>query len=620
MRNGRSIFCVGRGCLARCGLALAVVLALLAAGFFCTAYCMGVSAGHLAQVVSGEIAKRFSRHTVEERAAAIAAAKPRIAELARTAGGRLDILVFKHERRVEVRAPGWRAPLSYPMTASSGTLGPKLREGDRQIPEGVYGIGYLHPNSAYHLALKVSYPNADDLARAAADGRDKLGGNIMIHGKAASVGCVAVGDDAIEDFFLLAATVGKDNVRVVAAPYDLRAGRRPELEASPLPWYPGRLREIEAALQDAPAALPGVYVWQRDVSPAVLDAARAAVAEGRELFALAGEFDRAPDGSLRELTPPDAPPWDFGGGAPAGVIGAPPATAVFRVRIGALDEPATAASALAARTAALGATRLQLDVDAPERRLSDYASLAAAVRTNLPPGATLSLTLLPCHLAHPDAVRAVLASADYGVLQLHGIDPPRALDTPWQLMDPATVRTALDRARALGLPFRVALPAYAYVLQFAPDGAFRRLWAEGFPGVEALPPGDTIRLAAPDLPLLASLLADPDTPPVLWFRLPVPGGDRWCLDAEPLPAGNGFRLYAAFLHHIPLDPATVPLRWRDTSLAGEWIPLGGCTADAPPGRLPAAVTLAPHACGERFLAAVVLTENRLENAEPIPQK
>lgn len=231
---------------------LAAVLVLPAAGFFCTAHCAGVSAGHLAQVVSGEVAKRFSRHTVEERAAAIAVAKPGIAELARTAGGRLDILVFKHERKVEVRAPGWDAPLSYPMTAFSGTLGPKLREGDRQIPEGVYGIEYLHPNSAYRLALKVSYPNDADRARAAEDGRAKLGGNIMIHGKAASVGCVAVGDDAIEDLFLFAATVGKKNIRVIMAPCDLRAGRLPELSTLPIPWYPGLLEEIEEALGDAP--------------------------------------------------------------------------------------------------------------------------------------------------------------------------------------------------------------------------------------------------------------------------------------------------------------------------------------------------------------------------------
>ena len=157
-----------------------------------------------------------------------------------------------------------------PLPVEEEALGPKLREGDHQIPEGVYGIEYLHPNSAYHLALKVSYPNDADRARAAADGRTDLGGNIMIHGKAITVGCVPVGDDAIEDLFLLVATVGTQNTRVVMAPCDLRAGRLPELADVSLPWYPDLLRDIEAALLDAPAAPPGVYVWQRGITPEVL--------------------------------------------------------------------------------------------------------------------------------------------------------------------------------------------------------------------------------------------------------------------------------------------------------------------------------------------------------------
>lgn len=382
---------------------------------------------------------------------------------------------------------------------------------------------------------------------------------------------------------------------------------------------------------------PGFYVWQREFSPAVLAAARAAAGEGRELFVLAGEFDRR-DGAFRDLAPGLRPPFDFG----AGDASLPSATAVFRVRLGALDAPVPSGEALAERARELGATRLQLDVDAPERRLGDYAGLVRAVRAGLPAGAALSATLLPCHFAHPEDVRAVLEPADYGVLQLHGIDPPGALSDAWRLMDPATVRTALRRARALGAPLRVSLPAYAYVLTFAPDGAFRRLYAEGFPGRESLPAGTVCRLAAPDPALLAELLADPALPPAIWFRLPVPGADRWCLDrstlseleagrvpapcvaldAEPLPAGNGFRLFATFRHAIPLDPAEVPLRWRDEARAGEWMSLGGCAAAAPAGRLPESVTLAPHACGERFLAAVVLTDNGLSpdpQTHPLPE-
>ena len=383
--------------------------------------------------------------------------------------------------------------------------------------------------------------------------------------------------------------------------------------------------------QDA-ASAPGFYVWQRDVTPAVIDAARAAVAEGRELFALAGEFDADTSGTLIDLSPDLSSPFHFGSGdSPL-----PSATAVFRVRLGALDAPGTVGAALAARANELGATRVQLDVDAPESRLGDYALLASAVRGGLPEGSTLSLTLLPCHFAHRAAVRKVLDSADYGVLQLHGIEPPGKLSDGWRLMDPRTVRTSLSRARAIGVPLRVALPTYAYVLTFDPDGSFRRLYAEGFPGRETLPEGTICRLAAPDAALLAELLSAPDALPAIWFRLPVAGGDRWCFDratlseleagrvpepcialeAEPLPAGNGFRLFATFRHAIPLDPAKVPLRWRNADREGEWMSFGGCAAAVPVGRLPDSITLAPHACGERFLVAIVLSENRLLISSP----
>ena len=78
-----------------------------------------------------------------------------------------------------------------------------------------------------------------------ADGRTTLGGDIMIHGKTVTIGCVPVGDDAIEDIFYLASAVGIKNVSVIIAPYDMRKGRRPELELSPLKRYPNLCKETE---------------------------------------------------------------------------------------------------------------------------------------------------------------------------------------------------------------------------------------------------------------------------------------------------------------------------------------------------------------------------------------
>jgi murein L,D-transpeptidase YafK len=78
----------------------------------------------------------------------------------------LQILGFKTEQHLEVWATnhsGQQERLAnFPFTGYSGQLGPKLREGDGQIPEGIYTIEYLNPNSNYHLSMKINYPNAFD--------------------------------------------------------------------------------------------------------------------------------------------------------------------------------------------------------------------------------------------------------------------------------------------------------------------------------------------------------------------------------------------------------------------------------------------------------------------------
>ena len=109
---------------------------------------------------------------------------------------------------------------TYRIQAASGVLGPKLREGDFQVPEGIYQINAFNPNSSYHLSLKLNYPNAFDLKYANAEGRTEPGSNIFIHGKAVSIGCLAMGDVAIEELFTLVHKVSRPNVTVVIAPKD----------------------------------------------------------------------------------------------------------------------------------------------------------------------------------------------------------------------------------------------------------------------------------------------------------------------------------------------------------------------------------------------------------------
>lgn len=138
---------------------------------------------------------------------------------------RITLLTIKDTKRLELWAelePKPKLIRSYPILAASGTAGPKLREGDRQVPEGLYAIEGLNPNSAYHLSMKLDYPNAFDRKHALAEGREQPGTNIFIHGKAVSIGCLAIGDPAIEDLFILATDVGIDKITVAIAPTDPR--------------------------------------------------------------------------------------------------------------------------------------------------------------------------------------------------------------------------------------------------------------------------------------------------------------------------------------------------------------------------------------------------------------
>jgi len=145
---------------------------------------------------------------------------------------KLALLAFKDSNLLEVWAKGdsnsdegasgsgYVRISSYPILAASGKSGPKLREGDRQVPEGIYKVIGFNPNSRYHLSLKLNYPNSFDLKHANAEGRSQPGSNIFIHGDAVSIGCLAMGDPAIEEIFTLVHATGKANTSVLIAPTD----------------------------------------------------------------------------------------------------------------------------------------------------------------------------------------------------------------------------------------------------------------------------------------------------------------------------------------------------------------------------------------------------------------
>jgi murein L,D-transpeptidase YafK len=111
---------------------------------------------------------------------------------------------------------------TYPMCRWSGQLGPKTREGDRQVPEGFYSItqGQMNPNSSYYLSFNVGYPNAYD--RAFGHG----GGSIMVHGACSSAGCFSMTDGQIAEIYAIARTsfnAGQRAIQMQSYPFKMTA-------------------------------------------------------------------------------------------------------------------------------------------------------------------------------------------------------------------------------------------------------------------------------------------------------------------------------------------------------------------------------------------------------------
>jgi murein L,D-transpeptidase YafK len=114
------------------------------------------------------------------------------------------VRIFKEEAELEVwkedKTGRFALLRTYPICRWSGDLGPKIKEGDRQAPEGFYAItpGLMNPNSNYYLAINTGFPNAYDRANG------RTGGFLMIHGDCSSRGCYAMTDEQIAEIYALA--------------------------------------------------------------------------------------------------------------------------------------------------------------------------------------------------------------------------------------------------------------------------------------------------------------------------------------------------------------------------------------------------------------------------------
>jgi murein L,D-transpeptidase YafK len=141
-------------------------------------------------------------------------------------GAPVHLRIFKRERRLELwmaREGGRYAMFrSYDICTYSGSLGPKLVEGDLQAPEGFYRVSklQLNPKSRHYLAVNLGYPNAFDVQHG------RTGSALMVHGGCSSIGCYAITDESVDEVYAVmeaALGAGQEAVDVHVFPFALTA-------------------------------------------------------------------------------------------------------------------------------------------------------------------------------------------------------------------------------------------------------------------------------------------------------------------------------------------------------------------------------------------------------------
>ena len=150
-------------------------------------------------------------------------------------GFHLFIRAFKKEEKLEVwimekGKDEFILLQTYSFCASSGILGPKRKEGDSQIPEGIYYLNHFNPLSNFYLSLGVNYPNASD--KILSD-KKHPGGDIYIHGNCVTIGCIPLTDDKIKEVYILAVEArnnGQEKIMIHIFPDRLEQGMIEKLE------------------------------------------------------------------------------------------------------------------------------------------------------------------------------------------------------------------------------------------------------------------------------------------------------------------------------------------------------------------------------------------------------
>ena len=173
----------------------------------------------------------------------------------------------------------------------------------------------------------------------------------------------------------------------------------------------------------------------------------------------------------------------------------------------------------------LQVSELQIDFDCAESKLDGYRTWVEVIKRRISPTAVV-ITALPSWL-HQNSFPALAQAADGYVLQVHSLERPKSPDSSnsFSICDSAAAKKAVARASELGIPFRVALPTYGYLVAFSPEGRFIGLSAEG--PAKTWPADARIREVRSDPAQLAELVAywNANRPAalskIIWYRLPI---------------------------------------------------------------------------------------------------
>jgi hypothetical protein len=176
-----------------------------------------------------------------------------------------------------------------------------------------------------------------------------------------------------------------------------------------------------------------------------------------------------------------------------------------------------------ARSNGIIASEFQIDFDCAASKLDGYRIWVETIRQRIAP-MPLTITSLPSWLPEP-AFKPLVEASDGYVLQVHSVERPKNIDAPFTLCDPAAARRAVEQAGKIGVPFRVALPTYGYLLAFDKAGRFIGLSAEG-PN-KSWPADVQVREVRADPLEMARLVQffGTNRPPalrgIIWYRLPT---------------------------------------------------------------------------------------------------